>query len=332
MTTHRNWCFTLNNHFEICTEPETWKQNLKLLIAVKEVGEAGTPHLQGYLELITPRTLKWVKDRIPRAHLESRKGSKKQAIAYVMKTLELDQLRENGEERNSDCGETVLVNANESTMPLTIIFPPELSILNMYETYVLKSQKLNKRALALQSVKKRIDEGASDLTIANEFFDVWVSNYRAFERYRVLITPPRNHPVEVYVIQGPTGTGKSKYCMDHYPDAYWKQRSQWWDGYSGHKTVIIDEFYGWLPFDLLLRVCDRYPLLVESKGGQLQFVAERIIITTNAIPNNWYKHAYFDSFVRRVTEWWVFPIWGEMQKYIDYSEAMSAFVNNTFII
>lgn len=178
-------------------------------------------------------------------------------------------------------------------------------------------------------MRQKIKDGADDLTIANEYFDIWVSNYRAFERYRTLITPPRNHEVEVIVIQGPTGTGKSKWCMDNYPDAYWKQRSNWWDGYNGQKTVIIDEFYGWLPFDLLLRVCDRYPLLVESKGGQIQFIAETVIITSNSVPNTWYRNAYFDSFVRRVSKWMVFPIWGEVQEFIDYSEAISHFVNNT---
>lgn len=180
-------------------------------------------------------------------------------------------------------------------------------------------------------VREKIKDGATDLTIANEYFDVWVSNYRAFERYRTLITPQRNHDVEVIVIQGPTGTGKSKYCLDNYPDAYWKQRSQWWDGYSGHKTVVIDEFYGWLPFDLLLRVCDRYPLLVESKGGQLQFVAQTILITTNSIPTSWYKSVYFPSFIRRVNKWIIMPIWGEQKDFLSYEEAAPYFINNVLI-
>ena len=90
----------------------------------------------------------------------------------------------------------------------------------------------------------------------------------------------------------------------------------------GHEVVIIDEFYGWLPFDLLLRVCDRYPLLVETKGGQTQFVAKVIVITSNSLPSNWYKSAYFPSLVRRVTKWHVMPIWGFHSIYEQYGEFM----------
>lgn len=88
--------------------------------------------------------------------------------------------------------------------------------------------------------------------------------------------------------------------MDNYPDAYWKQRSQWWDCYE-HKHVVMDDFYGWLPFDTLLRICDRYPLLVETKGGQTKFNAEVLVITSNQRPQEWYPNvSNFDAFVRRV--------------------------------
>ena len=117
----------------------------------------------------------------------------------------------------------------------------------------------------LSDIKELINKGISEKEISEKYFDVWCKYYRAFLRYRTLITEPRNHAVTVYVIQGPTGTGKSKYCMDNFKDAYWKQRSNWWDCYNNHGVVIIDEFYGWLPFDLLLRICDRYPLMVEQE-------------------------------------------------------------------
>jgi len=157
-------------------------------------------------------------------------------------------------------------------------------------------------------MKKAIDDGKTDKELADLDFEEWVRHFRAFAQYRMLITPKRNHGVDVIVIQGPTGTGKTKWANDNYPNAYWKQRSQWWDGYAGEDTCIIDEFYGWLPFDLLLRICDRYPLMVESKGGQINFIAKRIVITSNSKPEQWYKSSiYFPSFIRRVNIWMVFP-------------------------
>ena len=324
--TARNFIFTLNNPTEdLSFEDSLWNNNLKFLVAVKEVGESGTPHLQGYLELIQPRRFTWVKERLPQAHLEKRRGSRKQAIAYCLKTLvPYLQVQESSQlSSEEEFNESLLVNSMT-----TYLFPSDACLYKLVQDNCLDKKKETQRQKTLKEVRNKINEGATDLTIANEYFDVWVSNYRAFERYRTLITPPRNHPVEVIVIQGPTATGKSKYCLDNYPNAYWKQRSQWWDGYSGHDTVVIDEFYGWLPFDLLLRVCDRYPLLVESKGGQIQFVAKTIIITSNSVPNSWYRNVYFNSFMRRVSKWMIFPIWGEHTIYETYDEAVPHFINN----
>lgn len=133
-------------------------------------------------------------------------------------------------------------------------------------------------------------------------------------------TAPRQWETEVHVLFGPTGTGKSKWCMDNYPDAYWKQRSKWWDGYFKHETVILDEYYAWLPFDLLLRMCDRYPLLVESKGGQIQFVPKTIVFTTNRLPDEWYPQCYFPAFKRRVDKWHYMPALGIHAVFNGYEE------------
>ena len=109
---HRNWCFTLNNY-----TPDEWNQltnyqefnlNIKMLIATMEVGCNGTPHIQGYVEVIGPVTLDTLKRQLSpmqRAHLESRYGTREQAISYTLK--ELPPLSEDlGEEPSS------YINAN----------------------------------------------------------------------------------------------------------------------------------------------------------------------------------------------------------------------------
>lgn len=173
-----------------------------------------------------------------------------------------------------------------------------------------------------------IDNNKTNKDLADFDFPTFVSCFRGLNYYRLLTSTPRNHETKVYVYQGPTGTGKSKYAMETYPNAYWKQRSNWWDGYQDHEDVVIDEFYGWLPFDLLLRLCDRYPLHVETKGGNVNFVAKSIIITTNQVPERWYKNVYFQSFIRRVTEWHVFPVWGEHEIFFNYDLAIAKMINN----
>ena len=66
---------------------------------------------------------------------------------------------------------------------------------------------------------------------------------------------------EVWVLWGPSGTGKSRFVAARWPDAFWKApESKWWDGYSGHETVVLDDFkdYG-MPLVDLQRLLDWYP-------------------------------------------------------------------------
>lgn len=83
----KNWCFTLNNY----TSDETnyieslLPSPVKYLCFGKEVGEQGTPHLQGYLQLEKKLRLSGVKKLIPRAHWEPAKGNLEQNKVYCSK-------------------------------------------------------------------------------------------------------------------------------------------------------------------------------------------------------------------------------------------------------
>lgn len=97
----------------------------------------------------------------------------------------------------------------------------------------------------------------------------------------------------------------SKWCNDNFPGAYWKPKGKWWDGYTGQSTVIVDDFYGWIPLDDFLRITDRYPLLAEIKGSVAQFTARTIIFTSNIPWLQWYKTwhpEHIAAFDRRVDE------------------------------
>lgn len=95
--------------------------------------------------------------------------------------------------------------------------------------------------------------------------------------------------VDVY--WGPTGTGKTRKAFEECPQAYWKEKGDWWDGYTGEESVIWDEFANDIPITSLLRVLDRYPLRVPIKGGFIQFQAKRIILTSNIPFDEWYPNA-----------------------------------------
>lgn len=79
----RAWCFTLNNY--TAQEVEHVKSlDVLYLIFGREIGESGTPHLQGYVYLKLSR-LSAMKKLIPRAHWEPARGSPEQASVYCEK-------------------------------------------------------------------------------------------------------------------------------------------------------------------------------------------------------------------------------------------------------
>lgn len=85
MSKSRSWCFTINNY----TDAE-YKAILDIeyryVCVGKEVGESGTPHLQGYIELPGPVRLSAVKALVgDRAHLEQRRGTPEEASKYCKK-------------------------------------------------------------------------------------------------------------------------------------------------------------------------------------------------------------------------------------------------------
>jgi len=326
------WCFTLNNPtlsdiIGFSGDDEKWSQHLIYIFAALETGESGTKHYQGYLELNRHKDLAWIKRCLPRAHLEKRKGTARQALEYCMKDIAPDIQATIATSTTDNLLDAIVMLEDSESLPLYITWHTRDTSSACILAQVTKPKT---RKEVLLEMKLMVDEGKSEMELANHDFSVYVACFRGLDRYRLLTTKPRNHAMEVIVIQGPTETGKSRWVMDRYPDAYWKQQqSIWWDGYASHETVMMDEFYGWLPFSFMLRLLDRYPMMVESKGGQIQFVAKRIIITTNAIPDNWYKPpCYFASLARRVSKWIIMPTLGEAHEYDSHMEARHHFVND----
>lgn len=84
MTRFRNCCFTINNPTD-ADIVSLVNPYVSYCIYGKEVGENGTPHLQGYLELNKQLNLNALKVILPRAHIEKRRGSQDQAIEYCKK-------------------------------------------------------------------------------------------------------------------------------------------------------------------------------------------------------------------------------------------------------
>lgn len=81
----RGWCFTLNNY--TVDEYEHIKKVFdgEYIIIGKEVGDNGTPHLQGYMYFKNAITWKRLKEWMPKAHIEMAKGDSKSNQKYCSK-------------------------------------------------------------------------------------------------------------------------------------------------------------------------------------------------------------------------------------------------------
>ena len=85
----KHWCFTINNYD--ASDEQRLKRlavdgSVGYLVFGREVGDSGTPHLQGFVSFKGRKRLTQVKDKVgERAHLEVAMGSPSEAADYCMK-------------------------------------------------------------------------------------------------------------------------------------------------------------------------------------------------------------------------------------------------------
>jgi hypothetical protein len=145
----------------------------------------------------------------------------------------------------------------------------------------------------LQEVKKKIEAGATELEIADQYFEKWVVYRRSFQRYATLISTKRRWRTVTHVYWGKTGTGKTRFCYDQVMDStFWTPGDyQWFDGYCGQKVVLLDDYRGEYKLQMLLKLLDRYEMSVPVKGGFTTWAPRKVYITSNVHPNDWYPNA-----------------------------------------
>lgn len=235
----------------------------------------GRRHLQGFLRLHTARSFDFVKglfepiDKHP--HLEP-SVAPAAAVEYCRK----------GETRDGECYEEGDLTFEQG-----------------------KSNEL--RALV-----EDITNGATIRTVVQSNPYQFVLHTRGLQALRAAVLESiasEDRPLRVYVLYGPSGCGKSRYCYEQYPDLYKLDRASstgvWWDGYDGQKTLLLDDFYGWIPYSHLLNLLDRYKQRLDVKGGYTYALWSTILITSNEHPREWYTRLFLggvpEALARRIT-------------------------------
>nr|QOR29571.1 replication associated protein [Bat associated circovirus] len=137
MTLYSKVCFTLNNYTE---EEEKkffeWDQ-WKYIVIGREIGESGTPHLQGYGELLGRKRLTTLKKFDVKAHWENLKSTPEAASNYCKKDGNFQERGEISSSKNKkkELQEWIKI-VKEANMRKLLEEPPNLSTCKLMEKYL----------------------------------------------------------------------------------------------------------------------------------------------------------------------------------------------------
>lgn len=286
------WVFTINNPDEYQI-PREWEDVVKYCIWQAEVGEQGTEHLQGYVVFNGRMRLSQLKLLNGVAHWEGREGTHDQAKHYCMKPV-------------------LACKCKHCTKANTIAGPWQYG--DDSEVPRKKGQRTD-----LTELRDALDEPDMDMRqVSHDHFGTYLKYHRGIESYMSLKSQHRPYKKpKIFIFWGKSGSGKSRLSHKVFPNAYRKMKNEWWQGYQGQTEVVFDDFYGWMPFDDLLRILDFYEYTVQVKGGSRPLAANVFIFTSNIEWDKWYKKlkdAQKEAFERRIQEF------GQVHYFDQYSD------------
>ncbi len=155
-------------------------------------------------------------------------------------------------------------------------------------------------------------EGAKLETLVDEHPLVALLHMPKLEALIAHAKGKRDKVPKITILTGLTRCGKSLYCTQTFPDAYWVAPPDggrvWWGHYVGQEVCILDDFHsGWFTLTYLLRLWDSTPLMVAPKGSQVPFTSSHLVLTSNVDPKDWYLHykgkaAHKDALEARIKE------------------------------
>lgn len=256
----KGWIFTTNNPVD--ADVPALAPGITFVVYQRERGAEGTEHFQGYVLFADRKRLTQVKEIawLSRSHLEVRRGTNEQAIAYCTKV-------------DTRIGDPVFLGERPTAGQG-------------------KSQLLAGacRAVRAGTAVSRLDE---------EFDMVRVRNGRGLKELEMDLrrqTRPAFRHVHTEVLWGPTNLGKTRYAYATYGAENVFKLTQppvgynvWFDGYVSQDCLLIDDFEGWVPYRFLLNLLDGYPLDLPVKGSFVAAMYTKVVITSNVDPALWYR-------------------------------------------
>lgn len=160
----------------------------------------------------------------------------------------------------------------------------------------------------LHSIKDDLKAGASMYDIMENYTGDFVRYHSGIKAMAGLVHKKQRkgwRDVEVTVLQGKAGTGKTRYVYDKhgYENVYKfdakHAKTDFWGMYDGEDVLLIDDFNGWIQYSYMLQVLDGYPLQMNVKNGTTWANFTKVYITSNVSVSRWYSRVQ-DNFWRRI--------------------------------
>jgi len=269
----RRFVFTINNYH---ADDVTWFKSQtqhNMLIAGEEVGEEGTAHIQGAVAWTTAvrfgQVQSWWNTRYAGANqackiwVRNMKGSPKQSQKYCSKEgkviIHYNKLKQGDRQDLTDLWEDI----QQGKRWKGLVEDDE------HRSTAARYHKFVDKAIGIA------EESGADA----------------------------NRSVRVMVIYGEAGLGKTGGPKKCYKDDIYQPivgaNTVWFDGYKGQSVLLIDDFYGGIKYSYLMKLLDRGKLMLEVKGSTTYAKWNKVIITSNVHPSEWYKTVKDQQGLRR---------------------------------
>lgn len=266
------YVFTYNNYSaEGEAALQIWMtEKTKYAIYGHEVGESGTPHLQGYLSLKRNTATRTLQKQLSalgiKLTLFYARGNPAQNRVYCTKQDE-NHFWEHGEIKSAGQGAR-----NDLSALVDTIKTPGITLDEVAKAHPEEYIKYSGIARLHAVYEKDTIE---------EFRDVTVT-----------------------ALYGTGGTGKTSKAIDicrrlkinyYILSAPARGATLYYQRYSAEKALILDDFYGWITPHELFRVLDIYKLIIRVLYGDRYARWLYVFFTSNVHPTKFYKPEIFDK-------------------------------------
>lgn len=248
----RNFSFTINNYtkedlIRLKELGESFEKHKYLILGLELAPETGTKHIQGYIQLNTA-----------------------QRYSFLQKYFNLKR------------GDKIFkfhIEISNGTPKQNIDYCKKDG-----DSYEFGEPQTQGERTDLKDIKEKIKENPKNL---NQIIDEHGNNYQQLKyaeslpKYYLAKRNPDTPPT-VYWIFGSTGIGKTRLVSRTFDDICYVSTYKWLGtDYNQNECFFLDDFREFdLPFNIILKITDRYPFTLEYKGSQIPLNSPFIVFTS----------------------------------------------------